>query len=243
MQKNPSPLIFDRDLKRRQIARARANFAQHSALFDEAAAQIIDRLADVKRDFAARLDLSPFAFLPDAAWDAEVDEECLPFPPQSFDLIASNLALHWVNDVPGCLAQIRATLKPDGLFIASLIGEHSLHELRACLMEAEMQVTGGVSPRLSPTIDLQAASALMQRAGFKLPVVDKETVTLIYPDLFALMRDLRGTGQTNAHRDKVKHPTRRAVFMEAARLYAERSGDENGHIPASFDVIHLHGWA
>jgi SAM-dependent methyltransferase len=240
-----SPFIFDRAAVRRHIARAAAGFAAHSALFDDTAAQIQERVSEVKRDFAHRLDLSPFPFLARAGAAAsltETDDEILPFAEGSFDLIASNLDLHWVNDVPGILTQIRAALKPEGLFIASLIGEQSLHELRECLLEAELAVTGGISPRLSPTIDLQSASALMQRAGFTLPVVDKETVTLIYADMFALMRDLRGMGQTNAHAQRLRHPTRRAVFFEAARLYHERFADAEGHIPATFDIIYLHGW-
>jgi NADH dehydrogenase [ubiquinone] 1 alpha subcomplex assembly factor 5 len=247
-----SPTLFDRATVRRHIARAMPRFAQHSALFDDTAAQIEERLSEVKRDFAQRLDLSPFPFPGQQAGvvsssalapnDLAPDEEILPFAPESFDLIASNLDLHWVNDVPGILAQIRAALKPEGLFIATLIGEQSLRELRECLLEAELAVTGGISPRLSPTIDLQGASALMQRAGFTLPVTDKETVTLLYPDMFALMRDLRGMGQTNAHTERLRRPTRRTVFFEAARLYQERFGDTKGHIPATFDIIYLHGW-
>ena len=243
-----SPLIFDRASVRRHIARALPNFVAHSALFDDCAEQIQERVSEVKREFTTALDLSPFPFLRQQSNIAsvtaapETDEEFLPHSPQSFDFIASNLGLHWVNDVPGALAQIRATLKPEGLFIASLIGEQSLRELRACLLDAELSVTGGISPRLSPTIDLLSASALMQRAGFTLPVADKETVTLIYPDMFALMRDLRGMGQTNAHTQRLRHATRREVFFQAAALYQERFGDENGHIPASFDIIYLHGW-
>ena len=244
MTATASPVLFDRALVRQHLARAEKDFAKHSVLFDDSAAQIEERLSEVKREFACALDLSPFPFLGKAVLAAQdsLDEEALPFPPESFDLIVSNLGLHWVNDVPGALAQIRAALKPEGLFIASLIGGQSLYELRTCLIEAELSVTGGISPRLSPTIDLQTASQLMQRARFTLPVVDKETVTLLYSDMFALMRDLRGMGQTNAHTQRLRHPTRKAVFFEAARLYQERFGDSKGHIPATFDIIYLHGW-
>ncbi len=233
--------MFDTELVRRHIARATPNFAAHRALFDESGHEIIERIADVKKTFAMRLDLSPFPFLP-SSMHAPLYDDRLQAEPDSFDLITSNLALHWVNDVPGVLMQIRAALKPDGMFIASLIGDQSLSELRACLTDAEIAVTGGISPRLSPTIDLQTVSALMQRAGFALPVADKETITILYPDMFALMRDLRGMGQTNAHSQRLRHPTKRAVFSEAARLYQTRFGDENGHIPARFDIIYLHGW-
>jgi SAM-dependent methyltransferase len=242
-----SPIIFDRASVRCHMARAAAHFGEHSALFDDTAAQIIERLGEVTREFPDTLDLSPFPFLLNnekkiTTHDPFVGEEILPFAPESFDLIASSLALHWINDVPGMLAQIHAILKPDGLFIASLIGEQSLHELRSCLLDAELAATGGVSPRLSPTIDLLSASQLMQRAGFTLPVADKESVTLIYADMFALMRDLRGMGQANAHRQRLRKPTRRVVFTEAARLYRERFGNAEGHIPATFDIVYLHGW-
>jgi SAM-dependent methyltransferase len=246
MNTSISPLIFDRAAVRRHLARAQKHMVGPNALFNECATEIRERLADVKRSFTRALDLSPFPFLRGASTlpedGAAFDDEILPFAPESFDLVASNLALHWVNDVPGMLAQIRGILKPEGLFTASLIGEQSLRELRSCLMDAELAVTGGVSPRLSPTIDLQTASILMQRAGFSLPVADKETVTLLYTDMMALMHDLRGMGQTNAHAQRLRHPTRRAIFTEAARLYKERFGDSEGRIPASFDIIYLHGW-
>jgi NADH dehydrogenase [ubiquinone] 1 alpha subcomplex assembly factor 5 len=248
-QQSPSasPVIFDRATLRRRIARARPGIAAHDALLRECGDQITDRLGDVRRSFDRALDLSPFSFL---ATGSEIvtadkvvfDEERLPFAPASFDLIVSNMAMHWVNDVPGMLAQIHGILKPGGLFIATLAGENTLHELRGCLMEAELSVSGGISPRLSPTIDLLTASGLLQRAGFALPVADVERVTLLYPDVFALMRDLRGMGQANLHVQRLRHPTRRAVLMEMARLYAERHATADGLIPASFDIVHLHGW-
>jgi len=246
MNTTSSPIIFDRALVRQHIVRATPNFTKHSALFDDTAVQLQERIADVKRTFDTVCDLSPFPFLSHLKTVSNasqaLDEELLPFAPQSFDLIASNLGLHWVNDVPGALAQIRTSLKPDGMFIAALIGEQSLYELRTCLLDAELTIMGGGSPRLSPTIDLLTASHLMQRAGFTLPVADKESVTLLYRDIFALMHDLRGMGQTNAHIQRLRHPTRRAVFLEAARLYQERFADAQGHILATFDIIYLHGW-
>jgi SAM-dependent methyltransferase len=242
-----SPLIFDRALVRRHIARAAPMFDRHKALFNDTEEQLLDRLRDVRRDFHAALDLSPFPFLAKQQFSPSVttlndESEQLDTAPESFDLITSNLGLHWVNDVPGMLTQIRLALKKDGMFLGALIGEQSLHELRACLIDAELSVTGGISPRLSPTINLLTASQLMQRAGFTLPVADKETVTLLYSDMFALMRELRGMGQTNAHTQRLRYPTRRAVFFEAARLYQERFADSEGLIPATFDIIYLHGW-
>jgi SAM-dependent methyltransferase len=246
-----SPFIFDRALVRQHRARALPGFAAHDVLFRDTGEQIIERVADVKRGFARALDLSPFPFLAaarkgetvNAYDDPTFDEEALPFTPGSFDLIVSNLGLQWVNDLPGCLLQIRAALKPEGMFVASLFGENSLRELRDCLTEAELSVCGGLSPRLSPTDDLQTASALLHRAGFSLPVADKETVTLTYPDFFTLLHDLRGMGQANAHVDRLRVPTRRAVFFEAARLYHERYADARGRLPLSFDIVYLHGWA
>ena len=250
MPSKGSPTLFDRALVRRHIARAAKHFAQHSALFDDTAEQLEQRLSEVTRTFPRALDQSPFPFLAQdtktpsvfSSSELQLDEEHLPVAEQSFDLIVSNLGLHWINDVPGALAHIRAALKPDGLFLASLIGEQSLSALRACLLDGELSITGGVSPRLSPMISLQNASALMHRAGFHLPVADIETVTLLYTDMFALMRDLRGMGQTNAHMERLRIPTRRAVFDKAAALYQERFGNADGLIPATFDIVYLHGW-
>jgi SAM-dependent methyltransferase len=243
---NTVPHIFDRHIVRQHIARAAPHFTEHNALFDDTAAQLEDRIADVKKDFLAGLDLSPFPFLPGSNVISNktvvLDEEHLSLAPESFDLITSNLAFHWINDVPGALAQIHTALKPEGMFIASLIGEQSLYELRSCLLDAELTVTGGISPRLSPTIDLLTTSQLLQRAGFTLPVADKETITLLHGDMFSLMRDLRGMGQANAHTQRLRHFTRRGVLLEAARLYQERFANAQGHIPATFDIIYMHGW-
>ncbi len=244
----PLPEPFDRPLKRRQYARAAKDIARHDALFEDTAAELIARLNEVKRAFSTVLDLSPFPFFKaPETWivsskEVAFDEERLPFAKESFDLAVSNLGLHWINDLPGTLTQIHAALKSGGLFLASLIGEQSLHELRACLMEAEIDVTGGVSPRLSPMLTLQDAGALLHRAGFRLPVVDVDSVTLIYKDMNALMQGLRRMGQTNAHTQRLRIPTRRSIFERASALYRERFGDEKGHIPATFDRIYLHGW-
>lgn len=259
-------LVFDRAMVRNHRKRAADNFVAHSVLFEETATQLIDRLGDVKREFQAILDLGAHdgvladiftqrenAFVVAADNTEEtfkdknfpclvIDEEFLPFAANSFDLVISNLSLHWINDLPGAFLQIRNVLKPNGLFTAALPGGHTLYELRSCLLDAELAVTGGVSPRLSPTIDAPTASALLQRAGFALPVTDQETITLTYPDIFALMRDLRGMGENNAHLQRLKHFTRQAVFLEGERLYRERFGASNGRIPATFEIIYLHGW-
>jgi NADH dehydrogenase [ubiquinone] 1 alpha subcomplex assembly factor 5 len=262
---NPSQtLVFDRTLVRAHRDRAAADFTAHGALFEETAARLIERLGDINQEFYTVLDLGAHTgilarhfgvrgmplvvaadlsekMLQDVPHPCVVaDEECLPFAPGNFDLIVSNLGLHWINDLPGALAQIKNALKPGGLFLAALIGGNSLFELRACLMESELKITDGASPRLSPSVSLQSAAALLQRAGFALPVADEEKITLEYADAFALMRDLRGMGETNANLQRLRHPARRQIFDEAARLYHTRFGG-GGCIPASFEILFLHG--
>ncbi|AWK87913.1 methyltransferase domain-containing protein [Azospirillum thermophilum] len=191
-------------------------------------------------------DLSPaFARAAGRSADAAVaaDEEALPFAPESFDLVVSNLSLHWVNDLPGALVQIRQALKPDGFFCAALLGGETLTELRRCLYEAEMAVAGGVSPRVSPFAEIKDAGALMQRAGFALPVVDGDTLTVTYSDALALMRDLRGMGESNAVLARRKVPASRALLFETARRYAELHAEPDGRIPATFQVLYLAGWS
>ncbi|MSP87821.1 MAG: methyltransferase domain-containing protein [Alphaproteobacteria bacterium] len=171
------------------------------------------------------------------------DEEALPFAPASFDLILSCLSLHWVNDLPGALLQMRAALKPDGLLLAAMLGGDTLTELRHCLAEAEIAGSGGLSPRVSPFADTRDAGALLQRAGFALPVVDSDRIAVSYPDAFALMRDLRGMGETNAVIERRRSGLGRAVLFDAAERYRARHGDEAGRIPATFQVIYLTAWA
>lgn len=258
---NASPItVFDRGLLRQRLQRVWPRRQQHDVVFKETALMLATRLQDVKRPFHTVLNLSLHdkAVVPVSderqiitanflgqgeSLRVAVDEEILPFAAQSFDLVVSNLTLHLVNDLPGTLAQIRQVLKPDGMFIAALLGGDSLIELRDCLMEAEMTLTGGVSPRVHPVIDLPMASALMQRAGFALPVADAEFLTLTYPNLFALMRDIRGMGWGNLHVERLRHPTRRSLFALAENLYRQRYGSSDGKWPLTFEVIFLHGWA
>lgn len=171
------------------------------------------------------------------------DEEWLPLRPQSVDLVISNLALHWVNDLPGALAQIRMALKPDGLFMAAILGGETLFELRRCLMEAEMEATGGISPRLSPLTEVRDAGGLLQRAGLALPVVDRETITVTYADPIKLLYDLRAMGATNLTHNRPRKPLRRAVLMDALSRYRQHFTVEEGRVQATFEVIYLAGWA
>jgi SAM-dependent methyltransferase len=262
-----SPLPFDRLAWRRHRDRA-ARQGPVDFLHCEAADRLIDRLDDVKRQFPAALDLGardgrltaalagrpgtervvaaepslPFlARLPGLRVGA--DPELLPFRAASFDLVVSTLILHWVGDLPGALVQLRRALKPDGLFLAALLGGRTLIELRTALIEAELAEEGGASPRVSPSIDLADAAALLQRAGFASPVADADLLTVTYPDALALMRDLRGMGETNVLRARRRTPLRRATLGGALALYGERFGLPDGRIPASFEILFLTGWA
>lgn len=169
--------------------------------------------------------------------------EALPLEPESLDVAVSLLTLHEANDLPGQLVQIRRALRPDGLFLGCLAGAGTLAELRECLLAAETEVRGGAGPRVMPFADVRDMGALLQRAGFALPVADIETVTVRYADMFGLMRDLRAMGATNALAGRARAPTPRAVFMRAAQLYAERFSDPDGRIRATFSMIWLSGWA
>jgi len=265
----PQARIFDRRLLRERRGRAAGGLHAHDFLLTEIAERLADRLSDIARRFPVTLDLGARNGIlartlqgrggietlvqSDASLvnvrrlqggsNLVADEELLPFKEHCFDAVLSNLALHWVNDLPGALAQIRRSLKPDGLFLASLFGTGTLHELRTALMEAELAETGGASPRVSPFADLRDAAGLLQRAGFALPVADADTVTVTYGDFLALLRDLRGMGETNLLIDRLKHPTRRTVFARAAAIYQERFADADGRLPATFQVLFLTGWA
>jgi len=171
------------------------------------------------------------------------DEEMLPLKVSGVDLVLSAMALHWVNDLPGSLAQICRALKPDGLFLAALLGGETLWQLRRALAQAESDVEGGLSPRVSPFADLRDAAGLLQRAGFAMPVADAEAIEVRYPDALALMRDLRAMAESNAVRDRRTTLTRRETLARAAAIYAERHGGADGRVPATFDVLYLHGWA
>lgn len=253
--------VFDRAAVRRARDRAAPALADHDFLFARAAAQIADRLRDIRRDFPLALQIgargdcacfrigtlvrldAAFGLLPPDAACVQAEEDFLPFASGTFDLVVSPPALHAVNDLPGALAQIRRVLKPDGVFLGALFGGQTLHELRGSLMSAEMAVKGGASPRVFPFADARQAGALLQRAGFALPVVDSDTVTVTYDGLPALMRDLRGMGETNAAVQRSRTPPGKALMAEAARIYARDHADPDGRLRATFETIHLIGWA
>ena len=254
------PRIFDRALQRGRLARALAAGGP-DFLGQRAAEDLLDRLSATKRDFARSLDLAsptphfaqavvasgrpaPFriGYSAGAGLSALADEEALPFAPASFDLVVSGLALQWVNDLPGVFAQVRRALAPDGLFIACLPGGASLTELRTAFAQAEEEIVGGASPRVSPFVDVRDLGSLLQRAGFALPVTDVDSFTLRYDSMFALCRELRAMGAANALTQRARTPLRRSVLLRAAQIYAERFSDKDGRVRASFEILWLSGW-
>lgn len=171
------------------------------------------------------------------------DEEFLPFADTCFDLVCGNLTLHWVNDLPGVLARIRRMLRPGGLFLAAMPGENTLAGLRDCLIRAELDLRGGAGPRVAPMVDVRTAGMLLQRAGFTLPVVDRESVRVTYDALDGLLADLRGMGEASILNGRDRSMTPKSLFRQAGRLYGAEATDDAGRITAEFDILFLHGWA
>src|SRR6202167_4322505 len=260
-----NPLVFDRKVLRTRRARARA-LGPATFFLERAATALAERLAAVLRRFPLALDLgtpgdevrtalsglNSVEAIVAATADrggfcsplfVAADEEALPFRDAVFDLVVSALSLQFVNDLPGTLVQIRRTLKPDGLFLAALIGGDTLTELRQSFAAAESEIEGGVSPRVAPFADLRDLGALLQRAGFALPVTDVDRLTVRYDSAFALMGDLRRMGATNALNTRRRQPLRRATVLRMAEIYARRFADTDGRIRATFEVLWLSGWA
>lgn len=259
--------IFDRRLHARRRARSAPRFADYSFLKQIAAEDIILRLSAINRSFdrvldlgahdgltsrtlmsdqlvAARIgqiigsDLSP-AFAPDVV----LDEEALPFAEASFDLVVSALSLHWVNDLPGALIQIRRVLKPDGLFIGTVLGGRTLTELRQCLLAAEEEIRGGASNRVSPFLDVIDGAGLLQRTGYAMPVADNDARTVRYAHPLRLLSDLRGMGETAAFANREGPALTRAILMRAMDIYRQRFADADGRVRATFELVTLSGWA
>jgi SAM-dependent methyltransferase len=259
-------MIFDRNLLRLRRARARA-VGPATFLLDRVVAELSERLDPVMRTFNIAVDLGTptdavrralavsgkvgtlIAAEPDATQLSDAflrvaaDEEALPFADGSLDLVVSALALQFVNDLPGTLIQIRRALKPDGLLLTALIGGDSLIELREAFAQAESEIEGGLSPRVAPFADLRELGALMQRAGFALPVVDSDRLTVRYDSPFALMRDLRAMGATNILSERRRVPLKRKTLQRMAQLYADRFADADGRLRATFEIAWLSGWA
>jgi SAM-dependent methyltransferase len=255
MALNPAaaPQLFDRALMR---VRQRRAWRQGPARFllDRVAEDLVERLNAVLRTFTVAADIGTpgdllrhglagrvgklaAVDLPDSAGEG------LSLEPQSLELVVSALALQFVNDLPGVLAQIRRALKPDGLLLAAMIGGDTLTELRQAFAAAEAELEGGVSPRVSPFADLRDIGALLQRTGYALPVTDIDRTVVRYDSAFALMQDLRRMGATNVLVERRRIPTRRATLLRMAQIYGERFADSDGRVRATFEVIWLSGWA
>ena len=267
---NNANQIFDRKTLRRRRDRAAPGFAEFDFLQRRVAEMIADCLLDVRRVFPLALDLGcrtgqMAGTLPKRAGietlvqsdlsecmtreagglAVAADEEALPFAEQSFDLVTSCLALHWTNDLPGTLIQIRRCLKPDGLFLGALLGGATLSGLRAAFLDAETEMEGGASPRLSPFADVRDGGDLLLRAGFALPVATSESLDVSYPSPAALLADLRGMGETNAVRNRRRIFLRKSTLVRALALYQERHGEGggDGRVSTTFEVLFLTGWA
>ena len=248
-----APILFDRVLLRVRQDRVRRG-EPAAFLLDRVAEDIQERLHAVLRKFADVADIwSPGDILRKPSRDrfrsvkpislAATGQEVLSLAPESLDLVVSALAFQFVNDLPGVLAQIRRALRPDGLLLAAMMGGDTLTELRQSFAAAEAECEGGVSPRVAPFADLRDVGALLQRAGFALPVTDVDRMVVRYDSAFALMQDLRRMGATNILVERRRTPTRRDTMLRMAQIYGERFADSDGRIRATFDVIWLSGWA
>jgi SAM-dependent methyltransferase len=257
-----SQIVFDRALARQRRSRSADGFSAAAFLKDAMVEGVLDRLLGVARTFETVLDLGAhdgrlLAGLPGTfklATDVSerfarlngglaADEEMSPFADASFDLIASAGSLHWVNDLPGALIQINRALKPDGLFLGALLGGDTLTELRQSFLLAEVEISGGVSPRVSPFLDVRDGGSLLQRAGFAMPVADVDRLVVDYAHPLNLLRDLRAMGETNVALARSRRPLTRALLGRMAEIYIERFARADGRIPATFHIITLSGWA
>lgn len=238
----PEPLTDSQALMRNR------NRADPLALFLQQAArdELDDRVKMVNKPFQSPAVVAAYPALW-AEWrdDAVLipEQETLPIAQGQHDLVIHSLGLHWANDLVGQLIQCRRALQPDGLMLAVTLGGQTLHELRSCLAQAESTVTGGLSPRVAPMAEVRDLGALLQRAGFALPVADTVPLRVIYQSIWHLMRDLRAMGEANAMTARLRHPTRRAVLERAAELYTASFPNDQGGITATFELIVLTGWA
>lgn len=259
MTHSPSPpSLFDEVMYIQRLKRAhKLGFADF--LIRRSADELNERLSAILRQFdtiadvgtpspifsqeiAKAIDKDRFLHLSPCTMAQNI-QKALPLKTAHFGLIVSSMALHAVNDLPGTLIQINRALRPDGLFLACIPGGSTLKELRTVLQVAEEEITGGISPRIFPFADIKDLGALLQRAGFKLPVTDSDTVIVRYTNMLGLMHDLRKMGATNILHTRLKLPTRRAVFRRAAELYQEKYSDPDGRIRATFECIWVSGWA
>jgi len=266
------PVLIDREAHRRHRDRAAAGFDHVDYLKQAVVERLMDRIDMIRRDLPLVLDagchtgaltqallqspkvgqVKAFDPSPQMATQAAsrhgieavaADYDAIPFEGEQFDGIFSAFSLHWADDLPGTMIQLRQRLKPDGVMMLALMGGETLSGLRAAMASAETEVSGGMSPRVLPMGDIRDMGGLISRAGLAMPVADSDTVTVTYPDVLTLMADLRAMGEANAMTGRVKRMTSRGVFMRAAEIYHERFGEADGRISASFEIITLTGWA
>lgn len=239
-----TPLLSDRDALLRNRRRARKSLV--SFLQETAAADMHDRLRMVNRTFTNPIIISPFPQIWSELFpDVPVieDSDVLALSPDAHDLIIHGLCLHWSNDPVGQLIQCKRALQADGLFLGSLFGGQTLSELRTALAEAEVQITGGLSPRVLPMGEIRELGALLQRAGFALPVADSFPLTASYQSAMHLMHELRKMGEANALNARKRQFTSGSVLLRACEIYQQQYADADMRIPASFELIFLTGWA
>jgi SAM-dependent methyltransferase len=265
------PRLFDRALHRVRLDRAAPGYGAADFLKARAAADAVERLEAIMREFPLAVDLGArngaFAqalALSDAkakvgalieadlsarmlggrgGMRVQADEERLPFADESLNLVVSLLSLHWTNDIVGALIQLRQALKPDGLFLGAILGGATLTELRQCLTQAEAELWGGAGLRVSPFADVLDAAGLLQRAGFALPVADLDRVTVRYASVLELIRDVRAMGENNVLTDRARKPLTRPVLARTAEIYADRFSESDGRVRATFEIVTLTGWA
>lgn len=243
---NAPHLLFDRRLLalRKRRARASSRF-----LMKRAEQELAQRLLPISRTFEHTLVVGGESQVENKMLGSidraqvDFDGELIEAPSANYDLALSLLEMQWFNDLPGVFAQIKRLLKPDGLLLAAMIGGDSLAELRESLAVAETEIEGGISPRVSPFVEVRTLGSLLQRAGFALPVTDVDRVTVRYANALELMRDLRAMGATNVLHERNRKPLRRATLFRALEIYRERFADADGRIRATFEILWLSGWA
>ncbi len=242
--------LFDNRRRRKNINRAAPCFSDYDFLFKKAADSLVERISFIKHPpsstliFGARenyLYKGLKSVFPNTAI-THTGETAHSFPFELYDCIISNLCLHWENDLPRLLQQIHAGLKPGGFFLSSFFGENTMAELRRCMIETESSLCGCVSPRISPSIDIKSAGKLLQAARFKLPVADCETYAVVHSDIFDLIHDLRGMGETNALSGSSKKPLTKTFFRELGHRYTAVCGLDEGGIETRFDILYIVGW-
>ena len=250
------PTLFDQALLQRRIIRSLPHWPHHDFLYRQTAENMRDRLLDIKRDLPHVADITCHPYVinddlraakniiaSDAVSPLNLQNGILPITPHTYDAVISHLVLQWADDPTLMLRQYLFALQPDGVFVGCLLGGDSLQELRTVLQDAEQDMYGGVSPRVSPMMSVQDIAALLQQTGFALPVVDTDHITVTYQNFDALLADLRGLGQTNVLLQRRRQPVSKQFWQRAAELYRERFADERGRLVVTLDVIYALGWA